>query len=114
MCWAGVCWAALGWAHMICVRFALSSMFFRSQYQLGNQCLDATLTSPRPSRSPSPPPCLVQVDTDDIEGNEVQNGVCGLLYAELQLHTAGRRAAQAVLIQVRRTGGGGVAEGRGM
>lgn len=33
-------------------------------------------------------------------GGEVQNGICKLLYQELQLHTPGRRASQVVLVQV--------------
>lgn len=38
-------------------------------------------------------------DDDNIEGNEISCGVSGLLYADLQLHTAGRKAAQVILIQ---------------
>lgn len=51
--------------------------------------------------------CVRQAeDNDDIEGNELGVGVSGLLYADLQLHTTGRKAAQVVLIQVRGGGGG--------
>jgi hypothetical protein len=40
----------------------------------------------------------LQADKDDIEGNEVHNGACRLLYAPLQLHTPTRKAAQAILL----------------